>query len=270
MALKIYGGGVVGSDVTATNTNGANQTGILPAFQISDPATGNALGTAAAPLVVSAGGSGTTADQIQGNVASGATDSGNPVKVGGLATSNGLLGPVTAGQRVNAAHTTFGQVSVAFSVRMAGADGMTNSELAAITTTDGTTTARLLVAGQTFNGVTWDRTRKVNLYKRVPSSAASGNPDFLKASAGDVMQFWGLCGATAAYLQLYNKASAPTIGSDTPVLTFPLLANAAFSQTIPNGGAYFGTGIAFAFTTDAAGATGSAAAAITSFALLGA
>jgi len=40
---------------------------------------------------------------------------------------------------------------------------------------------------------------------------------------------------------------------------------------LPNdGGLYFATGIAYAFTTDAAGTTGSAAAAITSCSILGA
>lgn len=120
-----------------------------------------------------------------------------------------------------------------------------------------------------YNGSTWDRQRKTNIYKRVVSSAASGNPDFLKAAAGDLMQFWGVCGITAAFLQVYNKASAPTIGTDTPILTYPIPANGIFTQTLP-GGSYFNTGIAYAFTTDAAGTTGSAAAAVTSFAIMGA
>lgn len=123
--------------------------------------------------------------------------------------------------------------------------------------------------GRIYNGTTWDRARKTNVYKRVASSATSGNPDFLKASAGDLTQFWGVCGITAAFLQIYNKASAPTIGTDTPILTYPIPANGIFTQTLP-GGAYFSTGIAFAFTTDAAGTTGSAAAAVTSFAIMGA
>jgi len=46
------------------------------------------------------GGSGTTASQVQGNVAAGATDSGNPVKVGGL-VNTGLPGNTATGQRVD-------------------------------------------------------------------------------------------------------------------------------------------------------------------------
>lgn len=120
------------------------------------------------------------------------------------------------------------------------------------------------------NGSTLDRSRKPNLTKRVASSAALGNPDFIKATAGEAMQWFGQCGAIATFLQIYNKASAPVIGTDTPILTYPIPANGMFSQTIPNGGLYFGTGIAFAFTIDVAGATGAAAAAITAFALIAA
>jgi hypothetical protein len=48
-----------------------------------------------------------TAANTTGNVASGATDSGNPLKIGGVA-STGLPTAVTAGQRVNAWFTTNG------------------------------------------------------------------------------------------------------------------------------------------------------------------
>lgn len=209
------------------------------------------------------GPSGTTANQVQGNVASAATDSGNPVKVGGVYMTTPTT--LTNGQRGNM------QLNAEGAVRIAGS---TVALTRAISTTVATIADQngasrpLAAASMLHNGTTLDPAFKPNTFKRVASSAASGSPDFAKASAGDVMQFWGLCGATAAYLQLYNKATAPTIGTDTPVLTYPILATSKFAESIPNGGAYFPTGIAFAFTTDAAGTTGSAAAAITSFALL--
>lgn len=121
-----------------------------------------------------------------------------------------------------------------------------------------------------FNGTSWDRETKANLVNRIASSAASGNPAFLKGSAGNLMQFWGQNGAAITYLQVYNKATAPTIGTDTPIITYPVAANAFFSHTFPDDGLYFATGIAYAFTTDAAGTTGAGAAAVTSFAILGA
>lgn len=118
-----------------------------------------------------------------------------------------------------------------------------------------------------FNGTSWDRQRKANTFARVASSAAAGNPAVGRAGAGDVRGFWGQNGAAATYLQIYNKATAPVIGTDTPALTYPIPANAVFSQMLGDG-AYLGTGISYAFTTDAAGATGAAAAAVTAFALL--
>lgn len=201
-----------------------------------------------------------------GTVSAGTTDSGAPVKIGGYASSAAPVA-VTNGQRVNAWYGLNGQAAVGTVQSSANADGLANTAgfLQAI---NSSSAFPLSVFGSMFNGATWDRSRKPNVLKRVASSAALGNPDFAKASSGDVALFWGQCGAIAAFLQIYNKTSAPTIGTDTPVLTYPIPANAVFSQAIPNGGAYLGTGIAFAFTTDAAGTVGSAAAAITSFALL--
>lgn len=205
----------------------------------------------------------------QGNVAPANADTGNPVKIGGR--YNAALPAYSDGQRGDAQLDLSGNLRVRLvGTVYAGVDGQSNA-LATLTTSVSQTAQALMgTANYNFNGTTWDRLRKPNIFKRVASSAASGNPDFLKASAGDTYQFWGQAAATAVFLQLYNKASAPTIGTDTPVLTYPIAASSLFSQTIPNGGAYFSTGIAFAFTTDAAGTTGSAAAAVTAFALLGA
>lgn len=121
-----------------------------------------------------------------------------------------------------------------------------------------------------FNGTSWDRQKASSLSARVASSAAAGNPAFLKASAGYLRKFFGLNGAAITYLQIYNKASAPVIGTDTPILTYPVAANGFFSELFTNGGLYFATGMAYAFTTDAAGTTGAAAAAVSAFGILGA
>lgn len=69
--------------VTVTSPNGSNR--------IETP-----IGTAANP-VVTASGTGTNSSQVQGNVASGATDSGNPVKVAGV--YNATLPTLATGQR---------------------------------------------------------------------------------------------------------------------------------------------------------------------------
>lgn len=126
---------------------------------------------------------------------------------------------------------------------------------------------RVAAYGYVFNGTTWDRERKANLVTRVASSAAAGNPGVAKAAAGDVRGFWGENAAIKTYLQIYNKATTPVIGTDTPVMTYPIPANAVFAQTLGSG-VYLPLGIAYAFTTDAAGTTAAAAAAVLAFSLM--
>jgi hypothetical protein len=99
-----------GTGAAATQTQGSSANGAAP--------TGNPNlvsgwdGTTVRTLSTDSGGQvrviGTvTAAGVTGNVASAATDSGNPVKIGGVA-STGLPTAVTAGQRVNAWFTTNG------------------------------------------------------------------------------------------------------------------------------------------------------------------
>ena len=73
--------------------------------------------------------------------------------------------------------------------------------------------------------------------------------------------------AAVRYLKLYNKATAPTVGTDVPVKTIAIPGNTAGAGVVlawPHGLA-FGTGIAFALTTEAtdAGTTGVAGSEIT-------
>lgn len=97
-------------------------------------------------------------------------------------------------------------------------------------------------------------------YKLV--SAASTNATSVKASAGQVYMITASnVNAAARYLKLYNKASAPTVGTDVPVFTFIIPGNTAGAGTnipVPTVGLAFSTGIAFALTTEAtdAGSTG--------------
>lgn len=93
-------------------------------------------------------------------------------------------------------------------------------------------------------------------------SAASTNATSVKASAGTVYHISaGNVNAAARYLKLYDKASAPTVGTDVPVHTFIVPGNTTGAGTnLPIGipGIAFTTGIALALTTEAtdAGSTG--------------
>jgi hypothetical protein len=79
-------------------------------------------------------------------------------------------------------------------------------------------------------------------------AAATTNATSLKASAGNIAAIDLFNVATyMVFLKLYNKASAPTVGTDIPVWTIPLPASGGFSIDFSQG-EYFSTGIAFAIT----------------------
>lgn len=81
------------------------------------------------------------------------------------------------------------------------------------------------------------------------TSAASTNATSSKATAGSLFEISAdNFTAAAKYLKLYNKASAPTVGTDVPVLTVPIPANSFVSLQFGTNGKRFTTGIAFALT----------------------
>lgn len=86
----------------------------------------------------------------------------------------------------------------------------------------------------------------VSVYRLL--AAGTTNAQCPKASAGQVYG-WHLFNAAAypVFLKLYNKASAPSVGSDTPVLTVGLSAGATANVAFP-WGIPFTTGIALAIT----------------------
>lgn len=79
-------------------------------------------------------------------------------------------------------------------------------------------------------------------------SAASTNATVVKAGVGQVYG-WSITNAGAAtrYVKLYNKTTAPTVGTDVPVMTIPIgaAATVAFSTDV---GIAFATGIGLAIT----------------------
>ena len=84
---------------------------------------------------------------------------------------------------------------------------------------------------------------------RLLSSAATTNATLIKASAGRMFLIMGRNNAAAIrYLKFYNKASAPTVGTDVPVLTIALDASSRFEIDLNPYGQFFTTGIAFAIT----------------------
>lgn len=117
---------------------------------------------------------------------------------------------------------TNGQTSMAGSAPMTIASDQTIT-VKATTTTNGTTKTRIV-------------------------SAASTNATNVKASAGKVMSLRLF--NTAAYdvfFKFYDKASAPTVGTDTPSWTIPIKAGTGYSNNFVLGDD-FAIGIAYAIT----------------------
>ena len=93
---------------------------------------------------------------VAGNVASGVADAGNPVKVGGVASSTAPT-PVTVGQRVNAWWGLNGNLAIGGVAGISvDGEGTTLSNIPDLTTGVGRSGA---VATKYFNGTTWDRAR---------------------------------------------------------------------------------------------------------------
>lgn len=80
------------------------------------------------------------------------------------------------------------------------------------------------------------------------NSAASTNATSLKAAAGNVVNIDVFnVAAYDVFLKLYNKAAAPTVGTDTPAWTIPIKAGTGFSREFVQGKS-FATGLAYAIT----------------------
>jgi len=92
------------------------------------------------------------------------------------------------------------------------------------------------------------------------ASAASTNATSIKSSGGFVYQVLvsnTVVGTASRYVKIYDKASAPTVGTDRPVLQLPVLQSSATASTgfaevrIPDG-MKFTNGIALSLNTGAA------------------
>ena len=93
--------------------------------------------------------------------------------------------------------------------------------------------------------LSWDTTRII--------SAATTNATLVRAGPTQVAFIYA-CSINAAvrYLKLYNKATTPTVGTDTPVATLMIpgsATGAGFALPIPGGTTAFPLGLGFALTT---------------------
>lgn len=102
-----------------------------------------------------------------GDVASGTTDAGSPVKVGGRASST-VPTAVTSGQRVNAWYSTTGVAVATIDFSSGPGDAISNGTIGQINSASATPTT-LIVAESIFNGTSWDRTRSIVALDAAPN-----------------------------------------------------------------------------------------------------
>jgi hypothetical protein len=214
-----------------------------------------------------------------------ANDAGNPLPVSGTVTADAGAGPWPVTDNAGSLTVDSAQLPAAL-----GQTTMAGSLPVAIASNQSTLPANLAQLGgnaiATGNGASGAGAQRVtiandstgvvglnagaNLVGRVNPepqtanglsiarviSAASTNATSVKASAGQVYAIYAHnTNAAARHLKLYDKASAPTVGTDTPVLTLPIPGNlqgAGFVLDTGGMGVAFASGIALAITTGVA------------------
>lgn len=199
---------------------------------------------------------------VQGNVANGATDAGNPVKIG--AVYNTTQPTLTTGQRSDAQLDSRGNLKVTIMANGSqnpatltwNGDGVTQA-------TGGSPSSSL---GYVFNNSTIDRIRSINganaagmgtqAVAIAPTSASTGgitavvsasaeNNHILKASAGNLYSIYATNQtATAGFLVVINAITSPADGAITPLECVPLPASGNASINYNSGPpSVFSTGI---------------------------
>ena len=94
------------------------------------------------------------------------------------------------------------------------------------------------------------QTAPASLTKRLLSSAATDNATLIRAGVGTVRQISGFTArGTPVFLKLYDKATAPTVGTDVPRKTYYLPGNSAFVFDCNDS---YALGIGYGMTTAAA------------------
>lgn len=198
-------------------------------------------------VVVSGGSASGASSVVVGNAASGAADSGNPVKVGGVFVS--VPASLGDGARSNLLVDSRGNLSTLVKgSTVTGVDGVLNTALTSVTAFSSGFAANavmpLATVGYNFNGSTLDRPRgdtagtyavdapstaaAVSLTPNASAAVASANT--LKGSAGNLYRLNVVAGASAGYIMVFDATAAPADGAVTPKWVMPIAANAGINQ----------------------------------------
>lgn len=148
-----------------------------------------------------------------GNAASGAADSGNPVKIGALVETAAPSASRANGNRADCTVDAYGALRVMPAEVLAGADGNGNSFLAGIRMSGNW--GVLQTAGYVFNGTTWDRQRGDTNGTVVQPAPSSTFWQYAAAAGGIVSSTVDVALKAAGGAGVRNYISAMTINHDT-------------------------------------------------------
>lgn len=152
-----------------------------------------------------------------------ASDQTVPVSLASVPSHNVTNAGTFAVQATIAGANPNGQATAANSAPTVGASDWVPNMPKAIATANGATVSRI-------------------------NAAATTNATSVKASAGKMIAVDVFnVAAYDVFLKLYDKTSAPTVGTDTPIWTIPIKSGAGYSNQF-NLGKGFATGIAYAIT----------------------
>jgi hypothetical protein len=158
----------------------------------------------------------------------------NSVAVTGTVTAN-------AGTNLNTSALALDATLTGGTARAKITDGTNNAAVKAASTAVATTDPALVVAQNPVGYA-------ASVF-RLLSAAATTNSNLVKNAAGRVFKIRGTnAKASVVYLKFYNKATAPTVGTDTPVYTFSLKASDVFDIDFGALGIGFATGIGIGIT----------------------
>ncbi len=259
------GGGAVtianGADVAEGNTADAAYAGTGSATVIS--LLKGSYGALIAPTPAGTNNIGSV--NAIGNVASGAADSGNPVKVGGVYSTATSLTALTAGNRGDVQLDLYGNARSSITAWPL-APTSTTTVAGYLARTSSNSQAANLVAlatmGGVFNGaniipqpgdsngaysVVTPGSAAANALTRQFTTTASASL-VVKASAGNLYGYSITSGASAGYLMIFDATTAPADGTVTPKIVRVIAANTTI-ETDRDISIRFTTGITMVFST---------------------
>lgn len=205
--------------------------------------------------------------QVQGNVAGGATDSGNALKAGGV--FNTTPPTYTTGQRSDLQVGSRGSLNVSLLGQnsLLGADVLAQNADAVVATTNALNVAAF---NKVYNGTTFDRQTSiqgatatglgVTAVHTAPTSAAgaallstqtavAASALAAKSGAGNLYGFSGVATVTGYFL-VFDATAAPADGTVTPKKCYPYpTANSSFAISWGTTPMHFSTGLTVAFST---------------------